>query len=147
MTLFSNAQIYTTVKYLDKFDDVVKEQTIKTIIEKTDTTFIIETKGKEPVEYVIVVNNILNSVGSEDETVNLFDNIYGYQESWFVMTRNDFNRWRDEGIYQPDNFLTVVHRVIKTQYTHEYKSELFWIQDENHTHLGKDVDRIIYRKD
>ena len=103
--VFSYGQIYTSVKYLDKFDDVVKEQTIKTIVEKTDSTFIVETKGKEPVEYCIVMNNIFNSVGSEDETVNLFDNVYGYQESWVVMTRDDFNRWRDEDNLPARQFL------------------------------------------
>lgn len=159
ITLFANAQIYTSVKYLDKFDDVVKEQTIKTIVQKTDSTFIVETKGKELVEYIIVMNNFFNSAGSEDETVNLFDNIYGYQESWIVMTRDEHNKWldsyekwkdsnlNDEYLPQTSQFvLTIVHRVIKTQYTHEYKSELFWIQDDNHTHLGKDIDRIIYIK-
>jgi len=143
----SYGQIYTTVKYLDKFDDVVKEQTIKTIVEKTDSTFIVETKGKEPIEYVLVMNNILDSAGSNDETVNLFDNVYGYQESWYVMTKEDFNKWKEVGTLPAGQFLlTIVHRVIKTQFSHDFVSELFWVQDEKHTHLGKDIDRIIYRR-
>ena len=155
----SYGQIYTSVKYLDKFDDVVKEKTVKTIVTKTDSSFVIETKGKEPIEYIRVMNNILNSAGSEEETVNLFDNVYGYQESWFVMTRDDYKKWGEEyekwtssnlnQEYSPQTVkyaLIVVHRVIKTQYTHDFVSELFWIQDENHTHLGKDIDRIIYRR-
>lgn len=144
---FSNAQIYTSIKYLDKFDDEIKIENIKTIVEKTDSTFIVETKGKKPVEYVVFMNNISNSVGSDDETVNLFDNVYGYQESWYVMTRDDFNKWRDIGTLPARQFLlTIVHRIIKTQYTHEYKSEYFWIEDEVNTKLGKDVNRIIYIK-
>ena len=157
--VISYGQIYTSVKYLDKFDDVVKEQTVKTIVEKTDSTFVIETKGKEPLEYRIVMNNIFDSAGSEEETVNLFDNVYGYQESWVVMTLNDYKKWGEEyekwtnsGLnqeYFPQTVkyaLIVVHRVIKTQFTHDFVSELFWVQDENHTHLGKDIDRIIYRR-
>ena len=73
------------------------------------------------------------------------------------MTRDDYKKWGEEyekwtssnlnQEYFPQNVkyaLIVVHRVIKTQYTHDFVSELFWIQDENHTHLGKDIDRIIY---
>ena len=141
----SYGQIYTSIKLFDKFDDVIKEQTVKTIVEKTDSTFIVETKGKEPVEYVVFMNSILNSVGSDDETVNLFDNVYGYQESWYVMTRDDFNKWRDIGTLPAGQFLlTIVHRVIKTQYTHDFKNELFWIQDDKNTKLGGNINRIIY---
>ena len=44
-----NAQgIYTKVTKYDKFDDVEWEKTIKTLITKTDTTFVIETKGSKP---------------------------------------------------------------------------------------------------
>ena len=145
VTLLSNAQIYTSIKYLDKFDDEVKVENVKTIVEKTDSSFIVETKGKEAVEYIIFMNNFFNSAGSDDTTINLFDNVYGYQESWFVMTRDDFNTWIDAGNLPAEQFLLlIVHRVIKTQYTHDFKNELFWIQDSNHTHLGKNVDRIIY---
>ena len=38
----SFAQIFTKIKYFDKFDDSLKEETIKTLITKTDSTFIIE---------------------------------------------------------------------------------------------------------
>lgn len=147
MTFFLDAQIYTSIIYLDKFDDEIKVENVKTIVEKTGSTFVVETKGKEPVEYVCVMNNVLNSAGSDDETVNLLDNVYGFQESWYVMTRDDFNKWKDVGTLSAGQFLlTIVHRVIKSQYTHEYKSEYFWIHDETNTKLGKDINRIVYIK-
>ena len=141
---FGQNGIYDKIKYLDKFDDEIKVENTKTIIERTDSTFIIETKGKEPIEYIIVMNNIFNSAGSDDETINLFDNVYGYQESWYVMTKNDFDEWR-KGMLPAEQFLLViVHRVIKTQYTHDFISELFWVQDNKNSKLGKNINRIIY---
>lgn len=145
--LFGQSRIYSKIKYLDKFDDEVKIENIKTIVERTDSTFVVETKGKEPIEYVCVMNNIFNSAGSDDETINLFDNVYGYQESWYVMTREDFNKWRDTGNLSAGQFLlTIVHRVIKTQYTHDFVSDLFWIQDDENIKLGRNINRIIYIK-
>lgn len=46
--------IYTSVHKYDKFDDVVWEKEIKTLVTKTDSTIIIETKGTKPVEYYIL---------------------------------------------------------------------------------------------
>ena len=142
--LFGQNSIYSKIKYLDKFDDEIKVENIKTIIERTDSTFIIETKGKEPIEYIIVMNNIFNSAGSDDETINLFDNVYGYQESWYVMTRKDFNEWRNGTLPAESFLLEMVHRVIKTQYTHDFVSELFWVKDDKNSKLGKNINRIIY---
>lgn len=45
--LTASAQgIYTSVHKYDKFDDIVWEKEIKTLITKTDSTIIIETKGR-----------------------------------------------------------------------------------------------------
>lgn len=142
--LFGQNGIYDKIKYLDKFDDEIKAENVKTIIERTDSTFVVETKGKEPIEYVCVMNNVFNSAGSDDETINLFDNVYGYQESWYVMTRKDFNEWRNGALPAEQFLLVIVHRVIKTQYTHDFVSELFWVQDSKNSKLGKNINRIIY---
>lgn len=43
-----NAQqtrLYTHVMKLDKFNDIVWKKKIKTLVTKTDSTFIVETKG------------------------------------------------------------------------------------------------------
>ena len=45
-----NAQLFKTIKYYDKFDDEVKVEQRKTLITKTDSsTFVIEEKGKQPI--------------------------------------------------------------------------------------------------
>lgn len=175
ITLISNAQIYTSIKYLDKFDDIVKEQNVKTIVEKTDSTFVVETKDKNPVTYYIL--NVLeaNCAGDKNNIVNLVANVYGYQTCWCVVrsdmideyrTAHDHVFWRaleiatndeldvEEKLQQQNNefskldkyYLFIIHRIITTQYTHEYKSEYFWIQDEMNTKLGKDINRIVYIK-
>ena len=171
--VFSYGQIYTSVKYLDKFDDVVKEQTIKTIVEKTDSTFTIETKGKPANTYYIL--NILEygCAGDKDNIVNLVANVYGYQTCWCVVRSDMIDEYAElyfdvikncliislnEELTDDEKealknsefsklekyYLFITHRVITSQYTHEYKSEYFWIQDEMNTKLGKDISRIVY---
>lgn len=173
VTFFLDAQVYTSIKYLDKFDDEIKVENIKTIVEKTDSTFIVETKGKKPVTYYIL--NVLEYTGDKDNVVNLVANVYGYQTCWCVVrgdvideyrTAHDHVFWRaleiaandeldvEEKLQQQHNeflklekyYLFIIHRVITTQYSHEYKSEYFWVQDETNTKLGKDINRIIYIK-
>lgn len=39
-SLSCNAQIYKSIKYYDKFDDEIKTEQRKTLITKTDSTFI-----------------------------------------------------------------------------------------------------------
>lgn len=162
---FGYGQIYSSTIYLDKYDDLVSEKNEKTLIEKTDSTFIIDTKGKTPKVYFILAK--YDSVGDKDNIVNLIDDIYGYQESWYVIRNEDkddyiktctewYNKNADkiksgeETSDLPDEitkyWLFVVHRVVTTQYTYTYESEYFWIQDEASTKLGKNINRIIYIK-
>lgn len=86
------AQIYTRIKYYDKFDDEVKSEQRKTLITKTDSTFVIEEKGKQPVAYYIIEGT---TRGSKDEIVNLINNIYGYQESWCVVRYDKIDKYRE----------------------------------------------------
>ena len=79
IALSSTAQICTHMRVLDKFDAVITDRDQKTIIEKTDSTFIIEEKGKDPVMYVIENLVLQNSMGDKDNIVNLVENVYGYQ--------------------------------------------------------------------
>lgn len=173
ITLFANAQVYTSIKYLDKFDDEVKVENIKTIVEKTDSTFIVETKGKDPVTYYIL--NVLEYTGNKDNIVNLVANVYGYQTCWCVV-RSDMAEDYGETYYNvlisclkirnseeltdsekeklqklelsklEKYYLFITHRVIVSQYSHTYETEYFWVQDETNTRLGKDINRIIYIK-
>lgn len=153
------AQIFTRVKYVDKFDDEIKEETRKTLITKTDSTFVIEEKGKTPITYCIL-NPIPNGTkGSKDNVVNLVGDVYGYEEAWCVVRHDMLDKY-NEAHYNYFNdpsdanqnklgkfWIFVVHRTITTQYTGSYLGEYIWLQDDlNDDKLGKDVNRIIYIK-
>lgn len=158
--LSSNAQIYKSIKYYDKFDDEIKVEQRKTLITKTDSsTFVVEEKGKKAVEYYIL--NVVSEAtkGSKDEPVNLIASVYGYEECWCVVRSDMLNDYLEASrAYSIDSsksnmdklqhyWLFVVHRTITTQYTGTYLDELFWIQDElSDGKLGKDINRIIYLK-
>lgn len=156
-----NAQLFKSIKYYDKFDDEVKLEQRKTLINKTDSsTFVIEEKGKLPVEYYIINPVKDGTRGSKDEPVNLVANVYGYEETWCVVRSdmlNDYlvaqrNYYEDSSKANMEKvmhfWLFLVHRTITTQYTGTYLDELFWVQDElSDGKLGKDVNRIIYQKD
>ena len=89
VTVAADAQIFTQKVIKDKFDDIVSEREIKTLVEKNDTAIIIEEKGKEPVTYLIRYPSALLSVGSKDDIVRLVNNVYGYQECWYVVLEKD----------------------------------------------------------
>ncbi|MBR6445265.1 MAG: hypothetical protein IKT22_05825 [Prevotella sp.] len=153
-----NAQIYTKIKHFDKFDDALKIENRKTLITKTDSTFIIEEKGKQPVVYYIL--NELRRQGSKDDVVNLVDNVYGYETTWCVVKydllekyleakKNYFIDNSEENFKKCSQFwIFAVHRTVTTQFTRTYEGEYFWLHDElNEGKLGKDVSRIIYLTD
>ena len=65
-----NAQIYSKIIYYDKFDDVIKTENKKTLITQTDSSFIFEVKGREPVEYWIFTKIRDASFGDKDHIVD-----------------------------------------------------------------------------
>ena len=159
-SLSCNAQIYKSIKYYDKFDDEIKTEQRKTLITKTDSTFIIEEKGKNPIVYFILNALSQATKGSKDEIVNLVNDVYGYEETWCVVRSDMLEKYREadhtcflddskENIEKLQKFwLFIIHRTITTQFTGTYLDEIFWVQDElSDGKLGKDVNRIIYRRD
>lgn len=128
ITLKVDAQIYTHKRVMDKFDDVLLAKDLKTRIVQTDSMFIIEEKGNVPTEYIILESCYPNSMGSASNIVNLINNVYGYQESWFIASKKDITK-----IY------LAVHRVVTTQYGSIIENEYFWFQDSNDK-------RIVYCK-
>ena len=156
--LSGNAQLFTKISYYDKFDDVIKQEVRKTLITKTDSTIVIEEKGKDPVVYYI--ENVLeaDTKGSKEEPVNLVADVYGYQTTWCVVRKDKWLDYyvdklrylfvdnSDEKIKNLSSYwLFATHRTITTQYTGTYKRELFWLSDEESSgKLGKGVNRIIY---
>lgn len=86
--------IYTKIEKYDKFDDVIWKKDIKTLITKTDSTIIIETKGEKPEIYYYYKNLSLGS-GSRDSIVNIVANVYGYEESYCIFTKEDVAKIRE----------------------------------------------------
>ena len=158
MGLPSNAQIFKSITYYDKFDDEIKVDQRKTLITKTDSsTFVIEEKGKRPVEYYIL--NVVKdgTRGSKDNPVNLVADVYGYEESWCVVRSDMLNDYLEASrTYSLESsksnmdklmqfWLFIVHRTITTQFSGTYLNEYFWVQDElSDGKLGKEINRIIY---
>ena len=93
VTMISHAQeIYTKITKYDKFDDVVSEKVIKTILTKTDSTFIIETKGKKPIVYrFIETPGLAFHIGRKDSLVNLVADVYGFQDNYELITEELYN--------------------------------------------------------
>lgn len=155
-----NAQLFTKIRYYDKFDDIVKEETHKTLVTKTDSTFIIEEKGREPKVYYILNEAPYGTSGDKDNVVNLINNVYGYQTTWCVIKNEDKERYFIDynKIIESKNrdfkllskyWLFITHRVISSsRYSFEYETEFFWIINETpeDNRLGKDVNRISYTK-
>ena len=175
ISFHSYGQIYTSIEYLDKFDDTIKKETVKTLITRTDSTFIVETKGRTPQIYRILNPLEVFCCGDKDNIVNLVGNVYGYQECWCVVKESMFEAYKsthekvmykclaiennsllsaDEKSRRQETELSslnkytlfVIHRVITTQYTHNYQGELFWIRVGDNSLLGYNVDRIIYTR-
>lgn len=155
--LTANAQLFTSIKYFDKFDDVLKTETCKTLITRTDSTFIIEEKGKKPKVYYIVSDAQSLYMGDKDNIVNLANNVYGYQSGWWIIKNEDKDRFFEdfkkvaegkcEAEYLEKYLLSLVHRVIsRYQFSFYYDGEYLWIENESpeDNRLGTNVNRIIY---
>ena len=155
----ANAQSYILTKktVLDKFDDVLLERDQKTIVSKTDSTFVIEEKGRKPVTYRILNYVDFNSKGDKDNIVNLVDNVYGYQECWAVILESDVPGYNTEYaslIFEPDKekrqkgieklierfCYYITRRVVTTQSVHYILGQHIWIQK------GDNNGRTIYSR-
>ena len=157
----ADAQIFTQKEIRDKFDDIVSEREIKTLITKNDTAIIIEEKGKEAVTYLI--ENCAKSLfmGSKDNIVRLVNNVYGYQEGWWVILEKDIKDYlldisalsNEEDDSKRDAlrrkliekyYYCITHRVVTDEYGLQFLSEYYWIQKASFN--GKN-ERTIYIED
>lgn len=160
VTVAADAQIFTHKVILDKFDDVVSECEIKTLITKNDTAFIIEEKGNEPVTYVIRHPSTLFSAGSKDDIVRLVNNVYGYQECWYVLLEKDIKDYvLDNGALSNEEddskrndlicklnekyYYLITHRVVTDQFGTQFLSEHYWIEKVS---FNEKNERTIYSK-
>ena len=159
MAFVANAQSYILTKKMvvDKFNDILLDRDQKTIVTKTDSTFVIEEKGKEPVTYRILNYAEYNSKGDKDNIVNLVDNVYGYQECWAVILESDVIEYDTEYaslIFEPDKekrqkgieklierfCYYITRRVVTTQSVHYILGQHIWIQK------GDNNGRTIYSR-
>lgn len=164
LSVIANAQgIYTKVTKYDKFDDVVFEKNIKTLITHTDNKIIIETKGEDPMVYYTIVSD---HYGRKDSVINLVANVWGYETQCMVITDQikaklmidvlDSTKGMPDSlvtsekinellmsasIKRIDQFPTMTFRTIsKSQYYFRYETDMVWVKFE-------DGSRIIYTKD
>ena len=120
LTVAANAEIFTHKMIKDKFDDVVSEREIKTLVTKNDTAFIIEEKDNNPLTYNILSE--FDSTGSKDNIVRLLGNVYGYEKTWEVaLEKNIIGSLLDEYRY----FIT--YRVVTDQFGTKLLYEFCWI--------------------
>lgn len=165
-TFVVNAQgIYTKVTKYDKFDDIEWTKEIKTLITKTDTTFVIETKGSKPETY-LYFDFLTVHDGCRDSLSNLVGNVWGYESLYSVLTEKNIEEARTAVIEQikdsPDSLKTLSHirtlfwselldrsknspvitvrTISKSRFGFEYDTDYIWIN-------FKDGSRIIYSKD
>ena len=157
--------IYSSIEKYDKFDDVIWKKKLKTLIIKTDSSIIVETKGQAPVEYLMLGGKPLILKGSKDSIVNIAADLYGYEELYVVFTKDDFVNKRRQIIDEnrnsgekSDDYIDnltyislideakehklpeiIIRTISKFRYTFMYDRELFWIR-------YKDGSRLIYRK-
>ena len=139
LTVAADAQIFTHKMIKDKFDDVVSEREIKTLVTKNDTAFIIEEKGNKPVTYKILNENESMSMGSKDNIVQLVGNVYGYDKTWEVALENGIKKYLlGEYIY------FIIHRVTTNKYGTELLGEFYWIVKVSKNGYERTIYSIIY---
>lgn len=162
--LTASAQtIYTSIDKYDKFDDVVWTKQIKTIISKSYSTIVVETKGQKPTEYEYLNEPLFaTQTGSREDLVNLVNDIYGYESSYCLFPKGTIVKTYETVKSEiPDSLATedmidakvklklmllkydmptITFRSISySQYSFEYRTELAWIR-------FTDGSRVIYRK-
>lgn len=158
--------IYTKVTKYDKFDDIEWTKEIKTLITKTDTTFVIETKGSKPETYRYSDTPLMAlHVGHRDSLANIVADIWGYESQYTAITEETIEEVRnavqeqikdlpDSSIFDEkiqmlfglemleriDKLPTITFRTIsKYHFTFEYDTDIVWIKFE-------DGSRIIYTR-
>lgn len=137
------AQLYTSKHVIDKFEDVLSLEEIKTIvdIDETKGLITIETKGSDPVVMHILFEG--TSTGTIEEPTVVYRNLYGYERTWCIYKPEDADKVNylkikaekleitpEELVAKFKEFgYTATKRVLLEEYTNRYKRECFWIED------------------
>lgn len=139
--------LYRSIRYYDKFDDEIKFEQIKTLIDVSDSTIVFETKGRAPQTYY-VVGKRLN--GNKDDIKNLVSDVYGYEVEYACVSTEELknehrkyavsNETADKFIEEHQKEIIVfMFRTVTTQFSGSYISKLAWI-------LKNDRSRIIFEE-
>lgn len=123
ITSLSYGQLFTHIVKIDKFDDIIWEKEVKTLCYIAEGTITIETKGQTPLTYI--VEEITSFRGSEEEPINLVNDLWGYEMQMLTRGKNTSKPY------------TIVIRFIREEYTQNFKS-LIWVEDP------KDNTRTVY---
>lgn len=156
LLLFANAsyaQVYSRKIIMDRYDDILSSENVKTIIRpfSEDGMKLISIDEKRHLGklYCILEDLEERSIGSADHPEVLAGKAYGYQVAWRVTDLRGMKKMtklidkeEETGDYQDiDRESTIaVHRVILDPKTNEYVTELWWFQKV------KNGRRIIYEK-
>ena len=136
LTMTGHAQIFNTIKRLDKFDDIILKEQIKTLVTRGDSIWSFETKGRGVKKYYLLWDDISNCVG--DALVNNHEkllqngNIYGYQEAWVVsdILPDKLYGMSDQQFELHTFYL--VHRIISLySFEFQFYAELYWVTHNN----------------
>ena len=126
VSIISNAQpslIFTRKIIFDKFEVVVFDENIKTLVTIYSDAIFIEEKGDYPIE--LKVGDIVDVRGDKDNIVKLYDNIYGYQAVCLCYTDNG-------------TFL-LTYRIVVDKYSRTVTDEMVWVEGSNF--------RIVYTRE
>lgn len=139
-------QIFTTTFTVDKFNDVISERRVKTLVSYTDSSVVVEEKGKTAEEYIIMCEVSEECVGSKDNVIELVDGVYGFQMTYFAIKVSDAAKFRLKyagKTYSTDEermnfcyeaiekcgYRIVDRHVSHTRYSYEFEREYFWIEN------------------
>lgn len=126
VSIISNAQpslIFTRKIIFDKFEDVVFDENIKTLVTIYSDAIFIEEKGNYPVE--LKIGDIVDIRGDKDNIVRLYNNVYGYQVVRLCYT--------DDGTF------LLTYRVVVDKYSRTVTDEIVWVEGSNF--------RIVYTRE
>lgn len=126
-------KVFDEVSVLDKFDDVIRERRVKVLVSCTDSSFVVEEKGKTAEEYIVICKDPDGCLGSRDNVVELVDGVYGFQFAYLAFKVSDAAK------FVAKTYRIVDRYVSKYEHVYSFNCEIFWIGDCN----GK---RIIYSR-
>lgn len=135
-----NAQIFDSKVIRDKFDDVIYNTSVKSILDTeyyvygSDTLFCvsIEEKGKAKKYYVLGDPEPSRERGLDDNSpcVQLCQDVYGKQYAFKALELSAYKKWATTGKVSEEAFFIFVHRMISTnRFYYEHSEDVIWLEN------------------